>query len=394
MNAKIFLCVLIVSLFILDPAVSPAPHAAEVSGTEEPQDYGPEKQRILEKQQRMRRSELIQKTARLYRQMVASYKAKRISHAESVSAELTDILDDPLLPEKFADKIRRKQDAFLTRVYETHADHYLDLKTDEMSDRELAEVREEIDPSEYAQAEKNNKPSDAEIRRRRAQQREDARAEKKRLRQERAAEKKRQREEAIARKKAKREDRLAEKNTRRQEAQARREMLRTEKEQNKNKANDNSASSDPEQDLIAMNRSAATEQDALNQQLDKIGQDNPDDKLFQLQREAYTVRQKRVDGFIDEYRRHLRKTASEKEQELSRRIESLYHDALEFYRANAYRLSYDLLSEIEKIQPDYKLTRRYLKDLRERLGDYAAPLQNDRETAIQNALDQAQAKMQ
>jgi len=86
-----------------------------LQGTETPAVYG-NRDRILARQDRLERRQTEKLAARIYRNMVAAYKAGRRAYFDEQSAELSRLLDDSRLSEAYAEKMRIKYRLFLAKV--------------------------------------------------------------------------------------------------------------------------------------------------------------------------------------------------------------------------------------------------------------------------------------
>ncbi len=342
MKRVITFFIVLVSGFSLSPM---ALAQQDVRGTEEPAVYQ-EKDAILAKQRRVHRSQTIQGVARLYREMVSSYKARRVIHAEALSQELDTVLDNPILPDAFAKKMRIKHHNFLTRIYGDQSNVQIDVPVDGVSDEEVAQIQQtmaekkgEADVVVLPQIHRDGKTviSAATSKEVAAQLRID---EKKRIREERRAEKEKKRQEKIAARQKRCEQRL--------------EQLKAKKAKKNSEPINVAGLNRAERDESQLNQDIALEKrSALQAQ-----------KLLEYQDEYLDLKSEEVDRYVRLYKQAMKKREEILKKDFLVKIDSLYQDGIDFFGKKAYRFAHEVFIEVEKLEPGYKLTHRYLKELK------------------------------
>jgi len=364
MHLKIFWKMMIVCTLLIGTGM---PSWAQVQGTEEPAFYGKDKERILAREERARRSRTIQAVARVYREMVAAYKANRILHAEAMSQELDMLLDDPVLPGAFSERMRTKQENFLARVYGESGRIKMDVPTDDISTEEILKIRQEAgiknDAVERAvpQVKTQVKAVVKEQDQVKIQPRDGV--------NDRAQEKAQRVQERVQRNAARRQEKMALREERRQKKIA----LRQEKEKQrlaraaeqagkKSSADQLNGPAVPPEARDAIGRSAA------------------------LRAAALDLKQEEADRYVTLYREEMQREREALQAAFAEKIEGLYRDGVEFYERRAYQFAYDVFLELEKLSPDYQETRRYLSELDHRFR-IEASAHSQRDQAIEDSLD-------
>lgn len=401
---KIFAAVVILLIVVMNGY---ALAQEDLRGTETPAVYGQKKQRILQRQERAKRSKTIQEVARAYREMVSSYKAKRIIRAEEMSQKLDVLLEDPILPEAFSNKMARKQRNFLKRIYGGKIPAKMDVPVDAVSDAEIREIQYAVKEETgkgvglgillqnagiNSLSHKEIKKQQAEVRKRerllKRQRRKDEKAELKKVRyEEKAALKESHRVAALARKRKKKSERLAriedKKNRKGQKRNASHEIsdiqeVRIDLEENVKVVNEKKISS-AAQTLDVL--------EANNRKARKI------QRLRAYQQELLDLERNEIDRYVQLYQKEMENKKSILQEELSKKIDLLYQDGVEYYEKKAYYFSRDVLFEVEKLQPDYKLTRQYLAELEmhfkfktKRITGYSLKDDSERQQVIFNSL--------
>lgn len=349
---------------------------SDLHGSEDPAVYGREKAKILAREERSRRSQTIQEVAQTYREMVSSYKAKRIIRAEELSQKLDALLDDPVLPESFALKIRHKQQRFLRRIYGDDSNMRVEVQVDDVSDEEVVQIQQvlkegegspAIGQPEFLAQEMAEDSQDIDLLALR-------RAEKEAVKQKRFEEKERRKQEKAALKEARRQEIIARRKKRRDEYSARKEkkkaerLVRLEARRNKKNIKDGFAGAGEGSELETKPVAA------IEQNIDAVAKDMDDaqlakrrevqtEKLLEYQKEFLDLERKEVDRYVRLYKEEMKEQKRSLEEEFSRRVDSLYQDGIEFFEKKAYHFSYDVLREVEELHPNYKMTRQYLAEL-------------------------------
>jgi hypothetical protein len=79
----------------------------------------------------------------------------------------------------------------------------------------------------------------------------------------------------------------------------------------------------------------------------------------------------------------------ELKEKLTLEVESLYQDGAEFYKTQQWTLAKNVFVEVDKLWPNYKLTRNYLESIDQNLSDQQAQKisSKSREEKIKEALD-------
>ncbi len=316
-------------------------------------DYGARKEKVLRETEHRQRSELISQVSRTYREMVSSFKAKSVEHGEEMSLELSRLLEDPLLPAEFAARIRHKQARFLDRVYGRQTQALLDFPVDdELRDEEVQAIQARLDgprpQSPVASAlvtpadpmgDEAKGFEDGDVRQR---ERAERREEKRRVREADRREVRHQKEAA----------RLA----RAAERAAKKTARKAERDQTRQKKRLGEASS-------------AAQTDQAEQELDaylaetRSAHRAADQKLTEIETKMMENRQAVVDEFVRKYRSELMARRKDLKAKFDDQLEALYEDGVALYKNKAYRKAWDILSEVERIQPDYKKTRSYLASI-------------------------------
>lgn len=385
-KCKLFLCVGVLCCGTMVWLHQPAFAQDQARGTEQPVVYA-EKDRILKKEQRQRRSQAIQEVAILYREMVASYKAKRIVRAEELSQKLDALLTDSVLPKVFAKKMQRKQQAFLERIYDGRDDSRMEVSVDEVSDHEVDEIKNAVEIGAEKETDANpsmvSKEALASERVEQTQQTQEIQEiqeeletqEKKEIlkkerdlaRQRKIEERQRKRQEKIMVKEQRRQEKIARREQRRQKILEEREERKRQKEQAQ-KLKD--LSGNPAE-VLKQDSAQAPQSKNVEKQSDN-GKEKVDTKqrgavqvhkLLDNQEKFLGMEQKEIDRYVDLYYKEMKARKEKLMKRLVEKIDTLYEDGLEFYQRKAYYFAYDIFQEVEKLEPDYKLTRQYLKEL-------------------------------
>ena len=339
-SQKIFLLSVMILIFPLLMIVSYA-QIFPVKGKEQPPVYE-EKAQILEREQRTRRSQVIQETARIYREMVSSYKARHIVHAEELSGRLENLLADPSLPESFVERMTKKHMAFLTRVYGESPALRIDVPDDYISDEEMKQIQEAVLKEGKAVptgAAVELKKMDQDKR----QQRNEIREQKKVLREQR------------------RQDRLAEKD----EARAARLQKLEEKKARRLKKSENPRTVSKQK--VDQNHQQLKLKEIDHQLKTVTGtkeiKTSVVTKVIDMEQNALNLKRDEIDRYLRLYQEEMAVSRSGLREEFLIKIEALYQDGLEFLKRKAYQFAHDVLTEVEKLSPDYKKTRSYLSEL-------------------------------
>jgi len=368
MHLKIFWKMMIVCTLLIGTGM---PSWAQVQGTEEPAFYGKDKERILAREERARRSRTIQAVARVYREMVAAYKANRILHAEAMSQELDMLLDDPVLPGAFSERMRTKQENFLARVYGESGRIKMDVPTDDISAEEILKIRQEAgiknDAVERAvpQVKTQVKAVVKEQDQVKIQPRDGV--------NDRAQEKAQRVQERVQRNAARRQERAALKEERRRKKIA----LRQEKEKQRLAR----AAEQAEKKSAATDRAGQLKQPSVPPEArDAIG------RSAALRAAALDLKQEEADHYVNLYQEEMQREREALQAAFAEKIEGLYRDGVEFYERRAYQFAYDVFLELEKLSPDYQETRRYLSELDHRFR-IEASAHSQRDQAIEDSLD-------
>ncbi len=322
-----------------------------------PANYGVKKKQVQDKAERLKRSQLIQEVSSTYREMVASFKARQVEHGEDLSQKLDALLEDPLLPPDFAEKIRLKQQNFLERVYGKEVQLAADIPVDRITDEELPAIRERMPEQKNFAVETPKMQVNEELIEKNPQETLNA-------------------------------DIKAAVVTDRSPSEE------EEKERGvpvKNSRNAVQSRKDYEQDR----QSAVKQRQQAEQELEKYTQglrDGQDaDGLTKLQREALAGRKEKIDVFLKKYRSEMTSRRKDLQSQFELRIEELYRDGVEFYENKAYRTAWDLLSEVEELSPGYKDARRILDSIRMYVDEELA---HERQQEIADILDQYQQSTQ
>lgn len=368
MRLKIFWKMMIVCALLMGTAM---PLRAQVQGTEEPAFYGKDKERILAREERARRSRTIQAVARVYREMVAAYKANRILHAEAMSQELDMLLDDPVLPGVFSERMRTKQENFLARVYGESGRIKMDVPTDDISAEEILKIRQEAgiknDAVESAvpQVKTQVKAVVKEQDHVKIQPRDGV--------NDRAQEKAQRVQERVQRNAARRQERAALK----EERSRKKIALRQEKEKQRLAR----AAEQAEKKSAATDRAGQLKPPSVPPEArDAIG------RSAALRAAALDLKQEEADRYVNLYREEMQREREALQAAFAEKIEGLYRDGVEFYERRAYQFAYDVFLELEKLSPDYQETRRYLSELDHRFRIEASE-HSQRDQAIEDSLD-------
>ncbi|MEW5895020.1 MAG: hypothetical protein AB1650_04610 [Candidatus Omnitrophota bacterium] len=353
-----------------------------------------ETRKLREKEERACRSQAIQETARIYREMVASYKARQIVHAEELSQRLDDLLADPVLPEDFARRIHKKQEAFLKRVYSSNSLVAIDVPVDQVSDDEIKVIQEVIQDSEKVPLNKVKDEEDIIDPGRRKQElkmkkKQESLARKAALKAERLAEKEKRKADALAKKEAGKAVRLAKKKALEAERQARLEKRKLKQTQETVSLSENNAGTE------TRSEEALQRLKKVDSQLEKIIVEQETKqtvvtRAIASQQKALDLKKDEVERYVRLYQEDLIRMKKELHEEFLNKIESLYLDGLEFFDKKAYQFAYDVLTEVEKLSPDYKATRRYMADLERQLNlnqVQVSPERSSRSLLIEEALD-------
>ncbi len=402
----------------LDPKLAPA-------------DYGVKKRQIQDKAERLRRSQLIQDVSSTYREMVASFKARRIEHGEELVQKLDGLLDDPLLPQNFSGRIRIKQQNFLTRIYGRDVELAADFPVDKIADEELPAIRqrmpsgktlEDVLPEHAAAIQDAEKPQE-DVKATKRAEKARFKKEKKEKAEKQAADKK-----ALAAKAA--ADALvaaktAETITVPASAKKKARFKKEKKEKAEKQAVDIKALDAkvvaaeslaveagktagrtvpvPDVQGVAQSRkehekdlqAVLSQREQAQKDLEKYSQElkggQKDDALTEVQSRALGLRQEKIDNFLKKYRSEIMVRRKDLQTQFDLRIEELYRDGVEFYESHAYRTAWDLLSEVEKLNPGYKDTRHILDAMRIYVDD---ELTHERRGEISDLLDQYQQNVQ
>ncbi|HSV44006.1 MAG TPA: hypothetical protein VLJ10_05565 [Candidatus Bathyarchaeia archaeon] len=325
--------------------VSPGQAQDTAVGTESPASYKGVKQQVMDLAHRRQRSQTIQDVAMVYREMVSSFKAKQIVHAEEMSQRLDELLADPILPDSFVKKMQAKHERFLKRVYGPL--DLADVPEDEtISEADFAAIQQEarqksvrrVAPQSTA-VEMTNDPVVSDQPESRPQILEKPQPKIKTVSQ------------------AKKPDR----------------MLRE------------TASVAAQAEPAAVDASVSTEAKRA-QRIEK--------SLASAASAGYQMTPEEVKHYLALYQEERQKKVEELKKEFERKVDILYSDGVEFYKKNAYRFAYDILNEVEKVKPDYKMTRQYLSELRHyfELVEEEKPstkiMNEDRQEFIGEELDQ------
>lgn len=259
-----------------------------LKGTEDPVSYGSQKQRILERQENLRRSQAIQNVAQTYREMVSAYKAKRIVYAEEMSQKLTRLLEDPMLPRVFAGKMARKQNAFLEKVYGDHRYLTMDVPVDKFADGEIEAIQEVLDEKMPVEQDRVKKSFDTEL------------------------VKTGSRSEAVKINGA--------------------EMIPQISEQKNNEP-------------------------IIDREVQK------DKRLYEYQQKLFDMDRGDIDHYVALYEQDQRQRKESLSQEFDEKIDLLYQEGASLFQKRSYRFAREILTEVESLRPDYKLTRQFLAQL-------------------------------
>ncbi len=344
-----------------------------------PADYGAQKKQVQDKAERLRRSQLIQEVSSTYREMVASFKARQVEHGEDLSQKLDALLDDPLLPADFAEKIRVKQQNFLERVYGKEVQLAADIPVDRISDEELPAIRERMpDFPKPAEVVPGRISAGGLAVEKTGETTENAQLPKQKA-NEGLIEKKRQ--EALS------ADIEA--------AAVRDKGLSGKTADAVVPAGDPLSAVQSRKDYEEDRQAAVKQRQQAEQELEKYTQgvrDGQDaDGLTKLQREALAGRKEKIDAFLKKYRSEMTARRKDLQSQFDLRIEELYRDGVEFYEKKAYRTAWDLLSEVEELSPGYKDARRILDSIRMYVDEELA---HERQQKIGDLLDQYQQSIQ
>ena len=335
-------------------AARAVPAQDQIQGTEPPAVYK-QKKEILKREERVKRSEAIQKAARLYRGMVSSYKARRVIHAEELSRQLEECLDDPLLPESFARRLRDKQQNFLHRLYADETPVKIDVPADDISGQEIERIREAViekQPSVSAAIIETEKPADKIL-------------SKEELRRKRMEEKRKQREEKLALKEKRRQEKIARQQERRQEDLKRKQKKKEEREAERQAKIQKQAKTQQKPkspDTVSGSPANAGGQDEKTARRQEIQHQT----LLEYQKKFLELERAEVQRYMQLYKDEIKEKREQMKKEFDVKIEMLYQDGMEFLEQKAYHFAFDILQAVEQLKPDYKMTRPYLKEL----GDY------------------------
>jgi|GEM_PF-4565490 len=96
---------------------------------------------------------------------------------------------------------------------------------------------------------------------------------------------------------------------------------------------------------------------------DEERQQRQADQLLAYQKNMLELERAEVDRYVALYQQELSETRRQMKEGFDAKIESLYQDGLEYFDHKAYRFAFDILTAVEQLKPDYKLTRRYLENL-------------------------------
>lgn len=360
--------------FIQDPSAW-----AQLSGTEDPASYGREKERIIAREERVRRSQAIQEVARVYRQMVAAYKANRILNAEEMSQQLDQLLADPILPVAFSERIQKKHETFLQRVYSDSGRVKMDVPTDDISEEEFEKIQQAVSVQKQADVSTDSfKEQAVEVE---APLKESVIPEEQRAQT---------LQDRLAQKEARRQERIALREERHQKKQALREKRKKERLENTAVPlveDDTDSQAKPDKELIA----AEKKLDSINKEIKSrqieapASGDSAYKRLANLQEKALDLKKEEVDQYVRLYREQLKREQQSLQETFLVKIDNLYKDGVEFFQGNAYQFAYDVFLEVEKLHPDYKMTRNYLSQLEDYFRLHARDF--DRDKVVADALD-------
>ncbi len=330
-------------------------------------DYGSQKKQVQDRAQRLKQSQLVQDVSSTYREMVASFKARQIEHAEELSQELDGLLDDPLLPAAFAEKMRKKQQNFLERVYGKEDRLITEIPVDKITDEELPAIRERMSPQKEAAA---VLPASEEGKI--------------------AGEQAPAVSLAVSEPLQPEPKKKKEKKTKQQKISAE-EKLATEKVQQTVLPKSTAETRrDHENDRQAALKQRKQAEEELKKYADQSREEEADG-LLKVQRLASEERQQKIDNFLKKYRSEMMVRRKDLQTEFDLRIEELYRDGMEFYKNRAYRMAWDLLSEVEHLSPGYKDVQQVLGSIRIYVEEELA---HERQQEISSVLDEYQQSAQ
>jgi hypothetical protein len=346
---------------------------AQLSGTEDPASYGREKERLIAREERVRRSQTIQEVARVYRQMVAAYKANRILNAEEMSQQLDQLLADPILPAAFSDRIQTKHATFLQRVYGDSGRVKMDVPTDDISEEEFKKIRRAVNSQKQTDVSTDSfKDSAVDVK---SPLTESVTREEQRMQA---------LQDRLAQKEARRQERIALREERYQKKQALREKRKNERLVNTAvplavDSRDSQARSD--KGLVADQKKLKSRQ----VEAPVASGDSAYKRLANLQEKALDLKKEEVDRYVRLYREQMKQEQQALQETFLVKIDNLYKDGVEFFQGNAYQFAYNVFLEVEKLHPDYKKTRNYLSQLEDYFRLHARDL--DRDKVVADALD-------
>ncbi len=360
-----------VAAFITHAVITAGHVRAEQSSVLDPKlpaaDYGSQKKQVQDRAQRLKQSQLVQDVSSTYREMVASFKARQIEHAEELSQELDNLLDDPLLPVAFAEKMRKKQQNFLERVYGKEDRLITEIPVDKITDEELPAIRERMSPQRKIS---EVLPASGEV------MVESGQAPTVSL----AASEPAQPEPKKKKEKKAKQQKISSKEKLATEEVQQTALPKTTAETRRDHENDRQT---------ALKQRKQAEED-LRKYADQ-SREGEADGLLQVQRLASEERQQKIDNFLKKYRSEMMVRRKDLQTEFDLRIEELYRDGMEFYKNRAYRMAWDLLSEVERLSPGYKDVRRVLDSIRIYVEEELA---HERQQEISSVLDEYQQSAQ
>ncbi len=314
-----------------------------LSGTEPPAVYGEEKERVIARERKTRTSRAIQDVAQTYRQMVSAYKAGHIVHAEETSQHLDQLLEDDALPTSFAARMRKKHERFLERVYGESGPLRIDVPSDEISDEEFQMIQTTVESTDHQMPARATRPLvHEEVQQNIAIPAMDKKAEQ------------------AARRQKKQDEEKLQRAMQQKEAEAAKERLSQVDEQLRQR-----------QDAARLSR--------VN--------DSVESRVADLERAALDLKREEVDQYIHRYREQMQNEQESLQASFLEKVDALYQDGVEFYQKNAYYFANDVFTEVEKLRPDYKMTRQYLADLENHFRLQSLENQADRGRVIMDALE-------
>ncbi len=291
-------------------------HAQEaVVGTELPVSYEGIKRQVMDLAHRRQRSQAIQEAAIVYREMVSSFKAKQIVHAEEMSQRLDELLADPILPESFVKKMQAKHERFLARVYGPL--DLADVPEDEtVSEEDFTAIQKEV--RQQSSSRVVPQPMAVEVK-----------------------------APIVS-----------------LQSESKPQVL----EQPEFKTKTTPQAKKPEKILretapvAAPAAPPAVADGSVSAEAERARR--MEKSLASAASVGYQMTSEEVKHYLALYEEERQKKGGELKQEFERKVEILYADGVEFYKKNAYRFAYDILNEVEKVKPDYKMTRQYLSELK------------------------------